>query len=124
MTSCRAYASIDWINSDCAGPLRRIFNNYYSRCLLELLIIIILGWMHNNFLMAQAFLTIQDQNAFYGTTQYIANQSQYYFSLDNQLTWKGHTFKSGLSMRKLDLEEEVILQDYLLQMIMILQIEY
>ena len=68
----------------------------------------------NNFLMAQAFLTIQDQNAFYGTTQYIANQSQYYFSLDNQLTWKGHTFKSGLSMRKLDLEEEVILQDHLL----------
>ena len=51
-----------------------------------------------NILMAQGFFTLQDQDAFYGTTQYIVNQSQFYFSLDNQLTWKEHTLKSGLNI--------------------------
>ena len=67
-----------------------------------------------NVLMAQGLFTYQNQDAFYGTTEYIVDQIQFYFSLDNQLTWKGHTLKTGLSVRKLDLEEEIILQDELL----------
>ena len=51
--------------------------------------------------MAQGFFTLQDQEGYYGTTQYIVNQSQFYFSLDNQLTWKDHNLKTGLSIRKI-----------------------
>ena len=67
-----------------------------------------------NVILAQAFFTLQDQEAIYGTTQYLVNQSQFYLSLDNHFTWNEHTLKSGISLRKLDIKEEVTLQDNLL----------
>ena len=67
-----------------------------------------------NVILAQAFFTLQDQNAIYGTTEYVVDQTQFYLSLDNQFTWNTHTLKSGVSLRKLDLNEEVILNDNLI----------
>ena len=67
-----------------------------------------------NVILAQAFFTLQDQNAIYGTTEYVVDQTQFYLSLDNQFTWNTHTLKSGVSLRKLDLNEEVILKDNLI----------
>ena len=67
-----------------------------------------------NVLMAQGLFTYQNQDAFYGTTEYIVDQIQFYFSLDNQYSWKEHTLKTGISLRKLDLDEKIILKDNLI----------
>ena len=61
---------------------------------------------HNFVLFASAFY--HTQSAYFGTTQFRANQTNVYGNIQHEYTWnKKHNLKSGMSYRYLELEEEI-----------------
>ncbi len=56
-------------------------------------------------------LTYHEQESFFGTTQYLANQLNYYLNFSYKLNWNTHEFHSGLNFKKLDLNETINLND-------------
>ncbi len=64
---------------------------------------------HNIVLHASAFH--QKQNSFFGTVKYNAQQSNFYGNIQYELKYVHHDFKSGMSYRHLDLNEDIAFTD-------------
>ncbi|MEM1327608.1 MAG: TonB-dependent receptor [Bacteroidota bacterium] len=61
---------------------------------------------HNFVLFASGFY--QDQNSFFGTAQYDAQQTNLYANLQHELNYGKHQLKTGISHRHLSLDENII----------------
>jgi len=66
----------------------------------------------NNFILRSA-ITHHKQESFFGTTQYLADQLNYYINLSHKLNWNTHTLESGISFKKIDINETINLNDNL-----------
>lgn len=56
--------------------------------------------------------SVHDQDAWYGTTSYKGKQLQGYANLQYELDWRGkHAFKTGVSMRRLNILEDIAFSD-------------
>ena len=64
-------------------------------------------------LFASAFY--QDQDAFFGTVGYQAEQTSMYANVQYELNYKNHNVKTGISHRHLNLRENIAFTDTLLQ---------
>ncbi|MEN0047979.1 MAG: TonB-dependent receptor [Bacteroidota bacterium] len=60
---------------------------------------------HNFVAFASGFH--QDQNSFFGTANYVAQQSNLYANLQHELTYGKHLLKTGISHRHLSLDETI-----------------
>jgi len=68
---------------------------------------------HNFVLYASSFY--QDQQSYFGTIKYDANQTNAYVNLQYEFAYGENTLKSGLSFRHLNLDEDVSFTDNTLQ---------
>lgn len=64
---------------------------------------------HNIVLFAS--LQQQQQNSFFGSVKYDAQQTQFYGNLQYELNYKEHNLKTGLSYRHLSLNEDIAFTD-------------
>ena len=64
-------------------------------------------------LFASAFF--QDQNSYFGTVKYQANQANFYGNIQHELNYKNHNLKTGFSHRHLNLEEDILFTENSLQ---------
>ena len=64
-------------------------------------------------LFASAYF--QDQNSFFGTVRYQANQINFYGNIQYELNYKDHNLKTGISHRHLNLEENILFTENALQ---------
>lgn len=67
---------------------------------------------HNYVLYASSFY--QDQESYFGTIKYDANQTNVYVNLQHEYTYGQHVLKSGFSFRHLRLNEELSFTDNVL----------
>ena len=65
----------------------------------------------NSELILQSALSKHNQESFFGTTEYLIDQLNYYINLGHVLKWKTHELKSGISFKKLKINENIILND-------------
>jgi outer membrane receptor for ferrienterochelin and colicin len=68
---------------------------------------------HNIVLFASTFH--QQQNSFFGTVKYNAQQTNFYGNIQYELSYAEHDFKTGISYRHLNLNEDIAFTDTLLQ---------
>lgn len=68
---------------------------------------------HNFVLFASAFH--QDQNSFFGTVKYKAQQTNFYGNLQYELNYKSNDLKTGISYRHLKLDENIAFKDTFLK---------
>lgn len=68
---------------------------------------------HNVVMFASTFH--QQQNAFFGTTQYDAAQTNVYGNVQYEMKYAQHVLKTGVSYRYLNLDEDIAFTDTLLQ---------
>jgi outer membrane receptor for ferrienterochelin and colicin len=68
---------------------------------------------HNFVLFASSFY--QNQNSYFGTVKYNANQTNFYGNLQYELTYGKNSLKTGFSFRHLTLDEDVAFTDNTLQ---------
>lgn len=68
---------------------------------------------HNFVLFASSFY--QNQNSYFGTVKYDANQTNFYGNLQYELTYGKNSLKTGFSFRHLTLDENVAFTDNTLQ---------
>ena len=61
--------------------------------------------IHHFVVFASAFH--QDQNSYFGTLNYKANQSNFYANIQYELNYSDHVLKTGISVKHLDLNEKV-----------------
>ena len=61
----------------------------------------------------QHLLLLHKQESFFGSTQYIADQLNYYTKISYKLNWKKHELKSGFDFTYLDVNEEIKLNENL-----------
>lgn len=64
---------------------------------------------HNIVLFASAFY--QDQNSFFGTIKYNAQQTNFYGNIQHELNYQSNNLKTGISYRHLNLDENVVFTD-------------
>jgi outer membrane receptor for ferrienterochelin and colicins len=57
----------------------------------------------------------QNQNSYFGTVRYRANQTNVYGNIQYELNYKSHNLKTGLSHRHLNLEEDILFTDNALE---------
>ncbi len=53
----------------------------------------------------------QDQDSYFGSTNYIAQQTQLYANVQYELNYEGNQFKTGFSYRHLDISEDIAFTD-------------
>lgn len=68
---------------------------------------------HNFVLLASSFY--QDQESYFGTIKYDANQTNFYGNIQYEHSYSGNILKTGLSFRYLNLEEDISFTENLLQ---------
>jgi outer membrane receptor for ferrienterochelin and colicins len=68
---------------------------------------------HNIVLFASSFH--QQQNSFFGTVKYDAQQTNFYANIQYELSYAEHELKTGISYRHLNLKEDIAFTDTLLQ---------
>jgi outer membrane receptor for ferrienterochelin and colicin len=68
---------------------------------------------HNIVLFASSFH--QQQNSFFGTVKYDAQQTNFYANIQYELSYAEHELKTGISYRHLNLNENIAFTDTLLQ---------
>jgi len=64
---------------------------------------------HNIVLFASAFY--QQQNSFFGTVKYNAQQTNFYGNIQHELSYANHDLKTGISYRQLNLNEKIEFTD-------------
>ena len=64
-----------------------------------------------NYLISRSAITHHKQESFFGTTQYLADQLNYFTDLSYKLNWNTHELWSGLNLRKTDINETINLND-------------
>ena len=65
----------------------------------------------NNNLVFKSALTHHDQESYFGTTKYNANQQNYYLDIIHKLKWKNHNLSYGLNFRRTDIKENIQLNE-------------
>tara|TARA_B100001057_G_scaffold382138_1_gene388132 strand:- start:120 stop:2330 length:2211 start_codon:yes stop_codon:yes gene_type:complete len=65
---------------------------------------------NNNLILKSAF-THHDQESYFGTTKYNANQQNYYIDISNKLNWRNHLLVYGLNYNRTYLKENIQLND-------------
>ena len=68
---------------------------------------------HNIVLFFSAFN--QQQNSFFGTVKYIAQQTNFYSNIQYEINYHKHDLKTGISNRYLNLKEDIAFTDTFLQ---------
>ena len=58
----------------------------------------------NQTFITESAFSYHHQNSFFGTTEYIAKQSIYYFNFSHILNWKNHKLNSGIQYKSQNLD--------------------
>ena len=65
----------------------------------------------NNNLILQSAISKHNQNSFFGSTEYLADQLISYLNIYYKLNWKSHEFNYGLNVKNLKINEKINLND-------------